>query len=355
MSIRHITPVPRKAASGRVAEVYAQSVADFGQAAFMMLSPAPDLHAAAWAFLRESEVAGSAPRLGKEVVAVAVSHANRCRFCIDAHSILVHALGEHRLAEDLLHDRTPARADHAKLVAWAKATGVPGAAQPSPPFPAELAAEYIGTALSTHFNNRMYSALTDEQLLPGNLQRSRSVRRVGAMAYTRTVHRELTRGDSLPLLAGIPSGHAPAWAAGTPIATAFAALRGAAAAGGALLSEPGRNVLRTAVAEWDPTHPPSPGAWLAQRLASLPAADRPAARLALLAALAPHDVTDTEVTAWRIAVHGTDADLVRLLAYGAVIAVDRIEEAITGHPTLPPVLTTGEVPGAPRTRGPAGG
>lgn len=53
MSIRHVAYVSRKAATGRVAEVYAQSVADFGQVAFMMLSPAPDLHAATWAVLRE--------------------------------------------------------------------------------------------------------------------------------------------------------------------------------------------------------------------------------------------------------------------------------------------------------------
>ncbi|MBP2707810.1 carboxymuconolactone decarboxylase family protein [Microbispora sp. RL4-1S] len=332
MAIRYISPVPRRTASGRVAEVYAQSVADFGQPAFMMLSPAPDLHAAAWAVLRESSLTGSAPRVDKEVVSVAVSHANRCRFCIDAHSILIHALGDHDLAEDLFHDRTPAEAGYAELVAWAKATRTPGAAQlPAPPFPAELAAEYIGTALLTHFINRMFSTLTDEQLLPGNLQRSRSVRRVGAMAYTRVVHRELNPGDSLPLLAGIPLGHSPAWAAGTPIATAFAALRGAAAAGGALLSGPGLDLLRTTVAQWDGTHQPSPGTWLPQRLAGLPGADRPATALALLAALAPHDITDADVTAWRASAHVTDADLVRLLAYGAVVALDRIDETIAGQ------------------------
>ncbi|MFG1751192.1 hypothetical protein [Streptosporangium sandarakinum] len=51
MSIRHVAPVPRRSATGRVAEVYAQSTAGFGQAAFMMSSPAPELHAAAGAVL----------------------------------------------------------------------------------------------------------------------------------------------------------------------------------------------------------------------------------------------------------------------------------------------------------------
>jgi len=327
MSVRHVAPVPRKAATGLVAEVYAQSAAEFGQAAFMMLSPAPDLHAAAWAVLRESELVGHAPRTDKEVVAVAVSQSNECRFCIDAHTIMIHATGEHQLAEDLLHGRRLGDPRHDSLAAWARATRTPGAPQLwKPPFPAEVAAEFLGTALSTQFTNRMFSSLTDEQLMPGNLQRSPSVRRVGGMTYARTVRRELAPGDSLALLAGIPRGLEPDWAAGTPIGVAFAALRGAAAAGGALVSGSSRDLLRATVGEWDGTHPSA--GWLDERLASAPATDRPAARLALLAALAPHDVADADVAAWRTTGHATDADLVRLLGFGAVLAVDHIEKGI---------------------------
>jgi AhpD family alkylhydroperoxidase len=330
MSIRHVTPVPRRAATGRVAEVYAQSAADFGQVAFMMLSPAPDLHAAAWAVLRESELVGHAPRTDKEVVTVAVSQANECRFCIDAHTIMIHATGEHQLAEDLLHGRPLTEPRYDRLAAWARATRTPGATQlREPPFPAEVAAEFLGTALSTHFTNRMFSSLTDERLIPGNLQRSQSVRRMGGMTYARTVRRELAPGASLALLTDAPRGPMPDWAAGTPIGIAFAALRGAAAAGGALLSESGRGLLRATVAGWDGTHPPA--GWLDQRLTSVPAADRPAARLALLAALSPHEITDTHVAEWRATGHGTDADLVRLLGFGAITAVDRIEAAVAGR------------------------
>lgn len=332
MSIRHVAPVPRKSATGRVAEVYAQSTADFGQAALMMLSPAPELHAAAWAVLRESELAGSAPRIDKEVVAVAVSQANRCRFCIDAHTILIHALGHHQLAEKLFDDRVPDDPHHASLASWAKGTRTLDPARLSaPPFPAELAAEYIGTALSTHFVNRLFSTLTDERLLPGNLQRARPVRRVGAMAYTRTVAQELTRGDSLPLLAGIPTAPWPAWAGDTPIATAFAALRSTAVAGATFLGESSQNLLRATVAESTATGSLPHGAWLAQRLTRFPEADRPAAKLALLAALRPHDITETDVAAWRTMTSADDADLVRLLSFGAITAVERIEDAITSR------------------------
>ncbi len=336
MSVRHVIPVPRRAATGRVAEVYAQSAADFGQAAYAMLSPAPDLHAATWALLRESDLVGQAPRAEKEVVAVAVSQANECLFCIDAHTIMLHAAGEHQLAEDLLHGRELSDPRYAELVAWARATGTPGAPElRRPPFPTGtngdpgVAAEYLATALSTHFSNRMFATLTDDKLIPGNLQRSQSVRRVGGMTYARTVRRELAPGQSLALLTGIPRGRVPDWAAGTPIGIAFAALRGTATAGGALLSDAGGDVLRAAVAAWDGANPAA--TWIDQRLAGLAAADLPATRLALLAALAPHAVTDTDVTAWRATGSTSDADLVHLLGFGAITAVDRIEGAIAGH------------------------
>ncbi|MEV4536498.1 carboxymuconolactone decarboxylase family protein [Asanoa sp. NPDC049518] len=328
MAIRYVAPVPRKAATGRVAEVYAQSAADFGQAAFTLLSPAPDLHAAAWALLREAELAGQASRTDKEVVTVAVSQANECRFCIDAHTIMIHATGEHRLAEDLLHGRPIAEPRYDRLVTWAKATRAPDAMRMAEelPFAGEHAAEFLGTALSTHFANRVFSALTDDQLIPGNLQRSQSVRRVGGMTYSRAVRRELEPGRSLALIADGPRGATPDWAAGTPIGSAFAALRGGAAAGAALLGPPARDLVRTTVRDWDGTHPLA--GQLDRLSATVSPADRPATAIALHAALAPHELTDAHVAAWRAAGGRTDGDLVRLVGFGAMSAVDRIEEGL---------------------------
>jgi len=110
---------------------------------------------------------------------------------------------------------------------------------------------------------------------------------------------------------------------------AFAVLRGAGAAGGALLSDAGRDALRAAVTAWDGSHPPA--TWIEQRVADLPEADLPAARLAVLAALSPQAITDADVAAWRATGPTSDADLVHLLGFGAITAVDRIEQAITGR------------------------
>ncbi|GII31080.1 carboxymuconolactone decarboxylase family protein [Planotetraspora mira] len=362
MPFRYITPITTGAATGQVAGVYRQLAEDFGLARmplFMTLSPAPDLLAATWAMLRESLVAGDASRTDKEVVAVAVSLANRCPFCVDAHTVLLHATGAHELAETVARGGTPTDPRHARLLAWAMATRTAheaGAADSAePPFPVALAAEHIGTALAFHFINRMVSALLTDDLLPGGVQRWRLVRRAGGRAVARTTRRRRTPGRSLPLLEGYPDGSgsstgsgspdgsgssidmAPAWTAGSPggsaIAAAFAALRAAAGCGGELLGPEARRVVEAQVEEWDGAHPPLVGGWPSDQTACLPEADRPAARLALLAAVAPYRIADADVAAWRSATRTAtpdgDADLVRLLAYGAITAVNHIEAGLS--------------------------
>jgi hypothetical protein len=79
-------------------------------------------------------------------------------------------------------------------------------------------------------------------------------------------------------------------------------------------------------------------------LATLPDTDRPGVRLALLAALAPYRITDADIAAWRSlgSPDSADADLVRLLAFGAITAVDRVEAwtTATWHPTHPRAAPT---------------
>ncbi|MEV0197903.1 carboxymuconolactone decarboxylase family protein [Nonomuraea sp. NPDC050691] len=286
-------------------------------------------------------MAGDVSRTGREVVALGVSVANRCPFCVGAHATLLHATGEHRLAETIAAGGTPDDPGHAALLTWATATRTPGAAEPAaPPFPRRHTPEYVGTALTFHFVNRIASALLTEDLLPGGLQRSRLVRSAGGRAMARTVRRRLTSGESLVTLEGLPVGRERGWAAGTPIGRAYATLTAVAGEGEALLSPRARAFVREAVMASDGSHPPL-GGW--PYLGSLPARDRPGARLAVLAALAPYRVTDADVSAWRES--GTpgrtvragtperggtsDQDLVRLVAFGAMTATAHVEAAIT--------------------------
>ncbi|MEO3873276.1 carboxymuconolactone decarboxylase family protein [Nonomuraea sp. B12E4] len=351
---RYVTPVDPQVATGRVAQVYAQFADEVGMArmpVFLTLSPAPEVLAATWATLRESLLTGNAPRTGKELVALGVSMANKCPFCVAAHTTFLHATGDHRLGEAVAGGGTPPDPAQARLLDWAKARegGLPR------PFTAELAPEYVGTALAFHFINRMVSALLTENLLPANLQKSRLVRGVGGLALARKTRRRATPGLSLPLIDGLPALPEPAWGAGTPVGSAYAVLGAVAGAGGELLGEAGRAAVTGAVGDWDGSHPPLGEDWLDQPLAGLPAGERPGARIALLAALAPYRLTDADVAAWResradadVAAwrdsgadadvtasrgSGADEDLVRLCAFGAMRGTERTA-AIIGEPSV---------------------
>ncbi|MFJ2256883.1 carboxymuconolactone decarboxylase family protein [Streptomyces sp. NPDC087844] len=339
---RHTEPLPPRSATGRTAQVYRQLAADFGienAATFVVLSSSPELMAAAWALMRESLLAGDGSRTGKELAAFGVSRANKCPFCVDAHTLLLHATGDHALAERLARGKAPEREIQARMVAWGEATRVPGSPDLTPlPFFVRHTAAYVGTALSFHFINRIVSALLTENLLPGNVQRFRTVRSLVGRSVAKTVRRRLVPGTSLALLDG-GAGPGPAWAAGTAVGPAYAALRAAATAGSAPLTEADQNLVRDTVALWDGTHQPMIWDALPGR------ADRPGARLALLAALAPYRITDEDVAAWKKPPY-TDHCLVGLVAYGAFAAVDRIERALP-LPAAPPLHApvTGAVAG----------
>ncbi|MEV6590730.1 carboxymuconolactone decarboxylase family protein [Streptomyces acidicola] len=319
---RHTTPPPPESATGVTADVYAQLAEDFGierATTFVVLSSAPEILAPTWALVRESLIAGEGSRTSRQLTALGVSIANRCPFCTDAHTMFLHATGDHALAQRVARGGTPDDEAHARVLAWGKATRVPGGPGLTPlPFPRGHAPAHIGTALAFHFVNRIVSALLTEKILPGNAQRLRPVRSLMGRSLAKTVRRRPAPGASLALLDD--PGPGPEWAAGTTVGPAYAALRTAASAGAGLLDEADRALVQQVVRAWRGTHPPL--AWN-----TLPSRhDRPGARLALLAALAPYRITDEDVAAWRTPVH-TDHCLVHLVAYGAFTAVDRIERA----------------------------
>ncbi|MEV6976092.1 DNA-binding protein [Kitasatospora sp. NPDC093806] len=347
---RHTTPVQPKAATGRVAAVYAQMEQDFllADGPLMSLSPAPELLAATWALLREAEIVGTAGRAAKEAVASAVSLANRCPFCTEAHALLAHGAGDHGLAEAARAGHAPDDRRHAALLAWAGATRSPGdPALAAPPFPAAQAPEFLGTALVTHFINRMVTSLLDEDaLLPSAVRRSAYVRRAAALTVGRAARRRPEPGagldvlDGLDLLdgvGGVDGVDAPAWAGPGPIGRAYGTLAATASAGGGLLGLSARAAVLAAVAAWDGAHPALGGDPVAAALGDVPPAERPAARLALLAALAPYRITDADVAAWRQVGGGggdgggRDGELTRVLAFGAITATVRVEGWLTDN------------------------
>ncbi|MEU4237592.1 carboxymuconolactone decarboxylase family protein [Actinoplanes sp. NPDC026619] len=316
MTYRFFTPAPARAATGLVAEVYRQLREDFlgPMPTFQALSPMPELLAATWALMREALLAGDTDRVDREVVAASVSRANRCRFCLDAHVTMLHALGEPGLAEVIAAGGTPAEPRHAELARWAAAGRRPGPYRP----------EITGTLLAFHFINRIVSALLAPDLLPGGLQRFPAVRSAGGRLYARAVREPRPPGRGLRLIAAAPP---PAWAGDSPAGVAYASLRNAACRGGELLSELGRETVTGTVGWENGQHPERPAEWAADLVRDLPPADRVGARIALLAAFAPASITRGDVGLWRLS-RPADADLVRLVAYGAITATDHVARAL---------------------------
>ena len=325
--INHIEPVAPRQAHGVVADVYAEARHDFGRLPepMIMLSPHTGLLTASWATLRETLIAGQAPRDRKEAIAAAVAAALRCPFCVDAHTVMLYAAGESATAEAILASEDPCN-ENAPYVAWARGTSAPHG--PPPPFGSEAAAEYIGTAIQFHFIARMVLVLLDETFLPGGPRTQSLLRRAAGRAFARKV-----RGTYQPGLATqrLPQRSLPkefAWAAtSAPIARAFAAMTDCVE-NARHLPEPSRDVVRHAVETWRGEPQPISSSWTTEHTDGLPAELRPATRLALLTSLAAHQVTDADVAAARPQLP-TDAALVAALAWAAWSAARRVSGWIT--------------------------
>jgi len=327
--VNHIEPVAPGRARGVVADVYADARREFGRLPepVSMLSPNEDLLAAWWATLRETLIAGDAPRARKEAVAAAVAVTQRCPWCVDAHTTMLYAAGESNTAQAILGDKELPESDpNAAYVEWARGSAAPGG--PPAPFGSELAVEYIGTAMIFHFVTRLVLVLLDETFLPGGQRAQSLMRRAAGIAFARKV-----RATYLPGLASARLGTKPppedlAWAsAAPPVATAFAALTNCLE-NAQHLPEAGRAVVSEAVGAWDGEALPISSSWTDAHTAGLPGDLRAAARLALLTSLSPHQVTDADVRAARQLLT-TDAALVTALAWSAWTAARRIGQWIS--------------------------
>jgi hypothetical protein len=107
---------------------------------------------------------------------------------------------------------------------------------------------------------------------------------------------------------------------------AYAALREVASRGGELLGDLGRDTVAGAVGWEGGQRPERPDHWATDLVQDLPPASRVGTRIALLAAFAPESIGYGDVGLWRL-FHPGDADLVRLVAFGAITATDHVARA----------------------------
>ena len=331
VTIKHVRPVDAGSASGLVAEIYAQIKKDFGKVVepFVLHSLVPKLLAGVWMACRETELAGRVPRHLKEAVAAAVSMTNRCPYCVDAHTIMLNASGEHNVATSISHANY-AKIGDAKarfLAQWASTTNAPNTESRSLlSFAPSEVPEIIGTAVFYQYMNRMATVLLSETPLPSNAYWLRSpLRRIAGMMFAGAVRTPKTAGESLRFL---PNAELPSdlqWAKPNPtVAQAFARFS-------ATIDETGeqsiplqvRKHLTMFVSKWQGKPVPPDKHWISSETNQFNESAKSAAQLALLAAVAPWQIDDFTILGFR-RYFPEDRMLLGTLAWGSFLAAKRI-------------------------------
>jgi AhpD family alkylhydroperoxidase len=293
-NFRYVTPVSPKEAQGEIATLYQLFRQELG------LIPEPlTLHASSlpllfsfWGAFRAAVLVGTASRGEKEAVAAAVSDSNHCAWCVDAHTTMLYATKNPDVAQTILHNRTRLQLPQnmRALLDWGYATGTPDAyILAHPPFPAEQAGEFLGTALIFQYLNRMVSILLSETFLPTTPWMRAAMRQLGGKKFSSAVQQKFTPAK----LAGVYAlSEELQWMEKWPtVAQAFSIWEATLADLGAqALPTPVRELVDEHVVGWDGRDLGLSRKWVEDAVASLTADQRPTGRVALLAALAPHQV-----------------------------------------------------------------
>ncbi len=336
--IRYLRPVPSRVATGTVATVYDEVRREFGALVepFTLHAAAPATLAGVWRACRATLLTGRVAREVKEAVAAAVSRANRCSYCVDAHVVMLDGARAHDTARAVAagDDEAIADARLRRTVAWAAASRTPQApVLAAPPFAAEALPEMVGTVMVFHYINRPVTVLLGASPLPAVPRRWQGgVRRAAGWWFRRAIARAKPL-DPPPLLPAAPLPDDLRWAGASP-AVADALARWAAAvelAGTHVLPEAVRACVTARLDAWRGEDPGLGRSWVTPAVDALPAAARPAARLALLTALAPHQVDRDTIDAFR-AVTPDDAAVVTVLAWASLAAARRVVRWVIAAP-----------------------
>ncbi|MFE9207057.1 carboxymuconolactone decarboxylase family protein [Micromonospora sp. NPDC007230] len=307
--VKYVKPVPQESAKGIVAEVYEQVAGEMRLVVppVLLHSPSPPATAAYWMLMREPLTTGGAvDRSAKEAVASAVSVANICPYCLDMHSTNMYGLAGPDDAEAIATDRLDDVRDERlrRLAGWAREAHLLDAPMPSPAvFTEAERPELVGVMVAFHYLTRMVNVFLASFLLPPRLSPAARRRAKQGISHllSPTLRGAFPPGRSLSLLPPAALPVDAGWAAGNhvvaeAVSRAYAALE---AAGERALSPEVRALVHSRLADWRGEETGLSRQWCEDLVAGLPAAERAAARLALLTALASHQVDESVVEDFR--------------------------------------------------------
>jgi hypothetical protein len=341
-TMRYVHAIPRRRATGLVAQVYNMIEEDFFiNGSLTSRSKVPALLAAMWTAGRESILVDDRlDRITKEAMNAVLSQVNDCPYCGDMLISLVHAGGQHEAASNIF-SQSEAIGDstlRARL-AWVKSVATAGTTKhPATPFTAEELPEAIAALMAMSDINRFSHVVMDGSPVsaPFGLRgvKAAALRLFGGELRATHVER-LTPGRALSLLppASLPTDMR--WATPNPrIADALARWTG-------VVEREASSVISPAVADlvfrnlqnWTGELMPISRSWVDAEVSALTGQDRAIARLALVLAKAPYQVDGTLVEDVCKEDRGEER-FIRILAWasfsGARRFAQRIAEAADG-------------------------
>jgi AhpD family alkylhydroperoxidase len=326
--IRYLTSIDYSAATGLARDVMLQMESDFlvGPPLTVHL-PNPPLLAGVWSLCRECLAADRIPRPMGDLIAGVVSRANTCPYCFGIHTAMLHSFGVGEDADVLQNNQAFTDPAKQRIAAWAAATLMPTSEiLQRPPFTREQAPQVIGTALAFHYLNRIVNVFLDPiPLSDVSWLKGAFTRMSGRMMRTRLSAQHLAPAGFLNAEPDIRLPPQFEWAA--PDANIAGAVRrfvtAAEEAGRQSVDPRVRERVVAHVQSWNGESPGVSRAWIEPAVSSLDENLRPAARLALLTALASYQVDEGIVKSFQARQPG-DRHLINLTSWASYTAVCRL-------------------------------
>jgi len=344
-TMRYVSAVPRGRATGLTRTVYEMIADDFFiNGSLTSRSGVPNLLAAIWTMGRESMlVDDQLDRTTKEAICAVLSDLNDCPYCGDMLVSLVHAGDRHDAASALLKSRVGEVADpllRAQL-SWVEAVTTPGRTDLPPlPFPTAALPEVIGSMLGMADINRYSHVVMDGSPVAFKRLQGLALRLFGSELRA-TKRRPAAPGRSLSLLPRATLPDDLAWAAPNPrIADSIARWAAAVERETAEVISPAvRRRVGESLARWQNEQQPLSRSWVEPDVADLTGQDQAIARLTLVLAKAPYQVSESLVEPL---LGGGDARFIRILAWASSVGARRFAAIVAQRAAGQLVERTGE-------------
>lgn len=330
-TMNYVSAVPANTATGLTRTVYDMIRRDFFvNGSLTSRSKVPELMAAIWTIGRESMLVDDhIDRTTKEAVCAVTSNINDCPYCGDMLVSLVHAGDQRNAAEALLYDRVEEVEDpqlRAKL-AWVEAGVKSGHhALPKSPFTGAQIPELVATIMSMSDINRFSHVVMEGSPVNAGRLQSLALRLFGNELRV-TKRSPAQAGDALGLL---PRAELPSdlqWARpNARIADALARYVDTVERITAdVIPDDARGCVEASLSEWNNERMPLSAAWADDEVEHLIGDSRHIAKLAIMLAKAPYQVTKKTV---ELIAHFEEQKFIKVLAWCSYIGSRRLASII---------------------------